>query len=330
MASYHLAVKTISRSANRSATAAAAYRAGVAIECDRERRTHDYTRRSGVEHTQIVLPSDAPEWASDRSALWNAAEAAETRKNSTVAREFEIALPVELSADLRRDLVLEFAREISDRHKVAVDVAIHAPGQEGDNRNHHAHLLLTTRQLGPEGLGAKTRELDVKTSGEVDHWRERWAQLQNRALERIGSAERVDHRSHAARGIEGEPLPQLTPKQYMVERAAKQAAERDQRPYEPVTLAGINRQAVEERRGLRAYIEQGTAWLKAQTNALTQGVKGVAARMGSGITADAHAAMLEKQRLKALEKERQKAKERADRERLAQRQRNGKDQGRGR
>lgn len=322
MASYHLAVKTISRSAARSATAAAAYRAGVAIDCQREGVTHDYTRRSGVEHTQIVLPSDAPSWASDRTALWNAAEAAETRKNSTVAREFEIALPVELSADLRRDLVLEFAREISDRHKVAVDVAIHAPGQEGDNRNHHAHLLLTTRQLGPEGLGAKTRELDVKTSGEVDHWRERWAQLQNRALERIGSAERVDHRSHAARGIEDQPLPQLTPAQYQLERAAKQAAARDNQPYVPVTRAGDQRQAVEERRGLRPMIEKGVQALNA--------ARDIAGNLAKAMNAKIEASLREMQRKKALEealkKEQQK---RLDQQRL-ERGRNGRDQGRGR
>lgn len=325
MASYHLAVKTISRSAGRSATAAAAYRAGAEIADQSAGVVHDYTRRSGVNHTQIVLPSDAPEWASDRAALWNAAEAAETRKNSTVAREFEIALPAELSADLRRDLVLEFAREISDRHKVAVDVAIHAPGAEGDNRNHHAHLLLTTRQLGPEGLGAKTRELDVKTSGEVDHWRERWAELQNRALERVGSAERVDHRSHAARGIEDQPLPQLTPKEYQMERAAKQAAARDNRPYEPVTLAGSNRQAVEERRSLRAYIEQGAEWLKARTGSFAQGVQGIAAKIGATLSAE----LAERERLKALQEERHRKADRDRIERLNGHSLN-RDQGRGR
>lgn len=322
MASYHLAVKTISRTTGRSATAAAAYRAGAAIDCQREGVTHDYTRRSGVEHTQIVLPSDAPSWASDRTALWNAAEAAETRKNSTVAREFEIALPVELSADLRRDLVLEFAREISDRHKVAVDVAIHAPGQEGDNRNHHAHLLLTTRQLGPEGLGAKTRELDVKTSGEVDHWRERWAQLQNRALERIGSAERVDHRSHAARGIEDQPLPQLTPAQYQLERAAKQAAARDNQPYVPVTRAGEQRQAVEERRGLRAIIEKGTKALSL--------VLDMASNTTRAMNAKIEAAMKERQRQKAIEEALKKDLEKRREQQRQGRPRGGNDQGRGR
>src|SRR3546814_5771716 len=88
------------------------------------------------------------------------------------------------------------AREISERHGVAVDVAIHAPGREGDHRNHHAHLLTTTRRIGPEGLGAKTRELDQKTSGEVERWRGRWAEMQNAALERANVPERVDHRSH--------------------------------------------------------------------------------------------------------------------------------------
>src|SRR3546814_8005798 len=85
-------------------------------------------RKQGVEHNALVVPADAPAWASDRAVLWNAAEQAETRKNSTVAREYEIALPAELSAEARRELALGLAREISERHGVAVDVAIHAPG----------------------------------------------------------------------------------------------------------------------------------------------------------------------------------------------------------
>src|SRR3546814_11234739 len=120
-----------------------------------------------------MLPTDAPEWAADRERLWNAAELAETRKNATVAREYEIALPVELSADERRELALGLAREISERHGVAVDVSIHAPGREGDQRNHHAHLLTTPRRLGPEGLGATTRALDPKQRDEVERGRER-------------------------------------------------------------------------------------------------------------------------------------------------------------
>jgi hypothetical protein len=324
MASYHLAVKTVSRSAGRSATAAAAYRSGAAIACEREGVVHDYTRRSGVDHAEIVLPDGAPEWAADRTALWNAAERSETRKNSTVAREFEIALPVELDADQRRDLALDFAREIAARHQVAVDVAIHAPGGEGDNRNHHAHLLLTTRQLGPEGLGAKTRELDQKQSGEVDHWRERWAEIQNLALERAGSAERVDHRSHAERGLPDQALPQLTPGQYKLERAEKAAAAREDRQYQPVTAAGAHRQAVEERRSLRAYIEKGSAWLKQAGAHLGQGAQELAARMVAKITAETQA----KERQAALQAERQKEKQLQEQNKV-QRDRNGRKPDRG-
>ena len=98
MAIYHLSVKTVSRSAGRSATGAAAYRSGERIVDERTGEVHDYTRKGGVLFSEIVTPVDAPEWAFDRSALWNAAEQAETRKNSTVAREFIVALPAELSA----------------------------------------------------------------------------------------------------------------------------------------------------------------------------------------------------------------------------------------
>lgn len=262
MASYHLAVKTVSRSSGRSATAAVAYRAGVEIVDERTGLIHDYTRKQGVEHRELVLPDGAPEWAAERSALWNAAEQAETRKNSTVAREFEVALPDELTSEQRRDLTMSFAREISERHGVAVDVAIHAPGREGDHRNHHAHLLVTTRRLGPEGLGEKTRELDQKQSGEVDHWRQRWAEVQNRALERAGVQERVDHRSFKERGLDQVPLPELSRQQYQVERRAQQDAERTGKRYEPVTEAGKQREAVAEQRRLRQYIERGQEWLK--------------------------------------------------------------------
>jgi len=201
MAIYHLSVKTVSRSAGRSATAAAAYRAGVKITDQRTGEVHDYTRRSGVECAELVLPAGAPDWAADRAALWNAAEQAETRKNSTVAREFEIALPDELSPAERLRLVRDLALEIVERHGCALDVVIHAPSKKGDNRNHHAHILLSTRRLGPAGFMEKTRELDDQKSGEVQHWRKRFASLQNERLHEAGIEARVDHRSHAEREL---------------------------------------------------------------------------------------------------------------------------------
>ena len=220
MAIFHLSVKTISRSAGRSSTAAAAYRSGVEITDERTGEIHDYRRKAGVESAELFLPDGAPEWATDRAKLWNAAEQSEKRKNSTVAREFEVALPSELSADQRRKLAHDFARELVKRHGFAVDVAIHAPGKEGDTRNHHAHILCTTRKLTAEGFTEKTRELDDRATGaqEVTHWREQWAGLTNAALERAGHAVRVDHRSLEMQGIDREPAIHLGPSATAIER----------------------------------------------------------------------------------------------------------------
>ncbi len=195
VAIFHLSVKTISRSAGRSATAAIAYRSGEKITDERTGMVFDYSRRKGIEHTEIFLPAGSPQWATNRAELWNAAEQAETRKNSTVAREFEIAIPSELNKEQRLELVRDFARDLVERHGMAVDVAIHEPGKEGDNRNHHAHVLCTTRRLTPEGFKDKTRELDERASGEVLNWRARFADTANRHLENAGRGERVDHRS---------------------------------------------------------------------------------------------------------------------------------------
>ena len=230
MAIYHLSVKTISRSAGRSATAAAAYRAGVEITDERTGEIHDYTRKGGVESAELVLPAGAPEWAADRAALWNAAEQAETRTNSTVAREFEIAVPEELSPAERARLARDFARELVERHGCAADVCIHAPGKDGDDRNHHAHILLTTRRLGPEGLTEKTRELDDQKTGSklVTQWRERFAALTNERLRENGIEARVDHRTLEAQGIEREPTRHLGPAATAIERRTGQPSHKRQ------------------------------------------------------------------------------------------------------
>ena len=126
---------------------------------------HDYTAKRGVEACFILAPADAPEWAQDRAALWNAAEARETRSNSVTAREWELALPSELSDAARIDIARAFAQQLVERYGVAADVAIHAPHREGDQRNHHAHILTTTRVLSAEGLTDKTRILDAASTG---------------------------------------------------------------------------------------------------------------------------------------------------------------------
>jgi ATP-dependent exoDNAse (exonuclease V) alpha subunit len=217
MAIYHCSVKTISRSEGRSAIGAVAYRAGICLIDERTGENHNYNRKRGVEYTEVVLPQGIP--AIERGKLWNAAEAAEKRKNSTVAREYEIALPDELDRNQRQVLAVEFARHLANRYGVAADVAIHAPGRGGDFRNHHAHILTTTRQIDQGGaLGAKTRSLDDRRSGEVEHIRSTWAHLVNKTLERAGHTTRVSHKSLEEQGIQQSPGIHLGPAATAMER----------------------------------------------------------------------------------------------------------------
>lgn len=254
MAIYHLVVKVVQRSAGRSATAAAAFRAACTIHCEREGKTHNYRRKQGVVDAFIVAPEGAPAWAYDRVALWNAVEAREVRRDGVTAREWELGLPAELDDDARRQLAHDFAQALVARYGVAADVAVHAPNRRGDQRNWHAHVLTTTRRLDPSGLTSKTRVLDAPNTrgAELLAMRELWAALQNAALERAGRPERVDHRSLAARraaalaqGSErlaeelDRPLePKLGPASSGVERKARRAAEREGREYVPVTDRG--------------------------------------------------------------------------------------------
>jgi hypothetical protein len=154
------------------------------IEDHRTGLSFDYRARSGVDHVEILAPANAPEWAQDRAALWNAVEAAETRKNSQVAREIRVALPAELDHGQRVELVRDFCqRQFVDRGMVA-DIALHAPGREGDDRNHHAHILLTTREIAAEGFTTKNRDWNAVEV--LEGWREAWAQDANLALELAG------------------------------------------------------------------------------------------------------------------------------------------------
>lgn len=225
MAIFHLDIKPVTRSTGRSATSAAAYRAGESIRDERTGTLYNHSERRDVLHKEIILPAklDRPdagmEWARDRSTLWNTAEKTEKQSTSRVAREYLAALPAELSPERRIALARDFSREIADRYNVAVDLAVHEPRPQGDPRNYHAHLLATTRQVSPEGLGAKT---GVDMSGEVRSelglppsrqefvtLRARWAELTNEALREAHIEARVDHRSLEAQGIDREPTPRV-------------------------------------------------------------------------------------------------------------------------
>jgi hypothetical protein len=196
MAIYHLRAAMISRSQGRSATAASAYRVAERIEDRRTGLVFDYAAKGGVDHTEILAPDPAPDWVRDRSELWNRVEESETRKNSQVAREVRVALPAELTHAQRVELVRDFAQEqFVDRGMIA-DIALHAPGRDGDDRNHHAHILLTTREVDADGFTTKNR--DWNKVEVLESWREAWARDSNAALERAGLENRVDHRTLVA------------------------------------------------------------------------------------------------------------------------------------
>ena len=234
MAIYFLNIKTFGRGGGSSAASAAAYRAGERIRDDRTGRIYDHSERTDVLHKEIVLPGkfvdDDMAWALDRASLWNTAEAAESRKNARVAREYLVALPFELSQPQRVGLVKGFSQELSDRYGFAVDLAIHAPRDfpGSDPRNFHAHLLTTTREVAIEGLGAKTT-LDMNDSNrlqlglapvinELLYARERWAAVANQAMLEADIAARVDHRRLDLQGIDREPRPQIPRAAFEMER----------------------------------------------------------------------------------------------------------------
>ncbi len=234
VAVYFLNLKTFGRASNSSAVSAAAYRAGERIRDERTGKTYDHSDRRDVMHKEIVLPSqlagDDVSWARDRANLWNAAEHAETRSNARVAREYLVALPVELSDAQRLALTRDFAHVLSDRYRFALDVSIHAPRDYpgSDPRNFHAHLLATTREVLQRGLGAKTtlewddkrrREVGlVPAVGELFHVRQRWAEATNEALRDADLRVRIDHRSLRAQGIDREPYPYIPRAAFEMER----------------------------------------------------------------------------------------------------------------
>jgi len=224
---FHCSVKPVSRSAGRSVVAAAAYRLGERLHDQTYDVVHDYTRKRGIESSFTVTPEGSPDWAHNSERLWNAAEQAEKRKNSTLAREVELALPSFLSPGERQNIAQAYAAELVGRYGVAVSVAMHEPGRNGDNRNYHAHILFTTREMTPEGLGKKTRILDDKTTGpkEVTALRELAANLINDALKAANSDIRVDHRSFKDRGVDRDPTTHLGPAATEMERRGE-ASER--------------------------------------------------------------------------------------------------------
>jgi ATP-dependent exoDNAse (exonuclease V) alpha subunit len=205
MAIYHLSASIIKRSAGRSATAAAAYRAAEKIVDERTGEVHDYTRKRGVDYSVILAPSGAHDFVFDRSTLWNSVELTEKRKDAQLAREIDIAIPRELDKQQAIDCVLGFVNEQFCRAGMVADVCFH----QLDSHNPHCHIMLTMRELEPNGFGKKRRDWnDVR---KLEQWRAAWSRHANAALERAKSKSRIDHRSYAARGIERIPMRHVGP-----------------------------------------------------------------------------------------------------------------------
>ena len=231
MAIYHCSIKIISRGKGKSAVAAAAYRSGEKLINNYDGITHDYTRKSGIAHTEILLPSHAPPDFQNRSALWNSVEKIEKSKNSQLAREIELAIPKELPPEQQIELVREYVKDNYVSAGMCADIAIH----DKNDGNPHAHIMLTMRPLNENGeWGAKSKKeyitdkngeriklkngnfktkkvdtVDWNEQSKAELWRSKWAELANKYLEQNSIADRIDHRSFERQGTEQIPTVHL-------------------------------------------------------------------------------------------------------------------------
>jgi len=228
LAIYHCSIKIISRGKGQSAVAAAAYRAGEKIVSEYDGRTSDYTRKGGIAHTEIILPDNAPTEFQDRAVLWNAVEKIERAKNSQLAREIQLALPVELSHTQNVNLVREYVKKNFSEKGMCADIAIH----DKKDGNPHAHIMLTMRPFNEDKTWgdkqkkvynldkdgnkiydpkkrqykcSKAQTTDWNEQTKAEEWRAAWADTANRYLEQTGHAERVDHRSFERQGVDQIP-----------------------------------------------------------------------------------------------------------------------------
>ena len=240
MAIYHFSMQPISRSAGRSATAAAAYRAACKVIDERTGEIHDYTRKGGVLSAQLILPGGG---TADRAAFWSRVEVHHKHPKAVTAREIVLALPRELTAEQRRDLAEQYGRDLADRYSVAVDVCIHAPNASEGEDNPHAHILMTACSCTPQGvlgkkvealdpIAVKMRKTDRVTAAEVE--RPLWEALANAALEHAGRAERIDHRTLEAQGIARAPTKHDGPARTAIKRRLRAAVDAAQQAVDAI------------------------------------------------------------------------------------------------
>lgn len=298
MAIYHCSIKIISRGKGKSAVAAAAYRSGEKLVNEYDGAIHDYTRKGGIVHTEILLPDNAPPAFSDRSALWNAVERIEKAKNAQLAREIEIALPHELTREQGISLVREYVKDNFVAAGMCADVCLH----DKNDGNPHAHILLTMRPIEKDGTwGAKQKKeyildpqgskiydpkkrqykcksvpaTDWNEQTKAEEWRRAWAEICNSYLENGNHAERIDHRSYERQGIDQIPTVHLGVAAFQMEKRGIRTER-----------GNINREIEVTNRNLRqlkARIAKLQSWLKEEAEndtppTLADVIQGILAR----------------------------------------------------
>jgi hypothetical protein len=283
LAIYHLSAKVISRKAGQSAVACAAYRAAELLHDDRQGVTHDYTRKQGVEFAGVFAPKDAPDWTRDRAELWNAAEAAEKRKDATLAREYEVSLPHELTPEQRRYLVQDFIKENITRKGYVADVAIHEPSRHGDERNYHAHILVTDRRLEKDGFAADKKERQGSTkqrAEELETLRERWAEHGARHLARAGFETEAERFRHGHKTLKEQRAAALERGDQEHAEALDREATTHRGPHVDAmerkgiqTDRGDENRAIEARNAERAALREQAAEIERQERAFLEWVK---------------------------------------------------------
>jgi myosin heavy subunit len=235
---YHLNVQIIGRDSGRSAVGSAAYRAAEKLKAvgaaayrsgqdlegegdEGNEITHDYTRKKGVVYKEIILPDNAPPEFADRQTLWNAVEKSERRRDARLAREIEVGLQREFDLQENIELLREYVKENFVDKGMVADFAVH----DKKDGNPHAHIMLTTRHVSPDGFGGKNRAWDKDY--ELVSWRKNWAEVNNRKFEEKGLDERIDHRSYKDRGIDREPTIHLGHEAWALEKKGIRTAKGD-------------------------------------------------------------------------------------------------------
>lgn len=282
MAIYRCEVKNISRGQGRSVVAAAAYRSGERLFDERQGRVCDYVQRHGIESKFIDAPPEAPlNLKTDRGRLWNAVDAAERRSDARTARELILALPRELDPLQRLDLVGNFVRQHVVARGLVADVAIHKPRALDGGAQPHAHVLISTRTLGPAGF-SKTKDRAFSDTPEaIAVLRSAWADAVNEALEGAGLVDRVDHRSLADRGIDRPPEPKIGPVAMQVHLAGRRAY-----ALEKVKRLRAARQDLEAYEWEVKRIEAELAHLERETPGITARVREVLAEQRRELRAE--------------------------------------------